>query len=311
MSRLVELSPEEYSPSAFAKFDPAGGFSIDNARAMMWMSQLAYEAYLPGPSATIQTVGDVWKFTSVAPFTKKQVGLKASYDTCGVIGEREKAVVLAFAGTDPAVWETVITDFTLHQGEETHAGFQAAADAVMGEVAQAVALSQAGAKPLFITGHSLGAAVAALTALAAVNKGANLAAVYGFGMPRAGNKDFHAHYTAALGERTFRFVHGLDIVARVPPSIVPGISDFRHVGHVFQCASGGKFIDARPLSDLEADDPPFAAELINAVTAGLGALAAAHIFSPRGPGAFGPLFRFLPQPIRDHLQDRYWVALTP
>src|SRR6185369_11557644 len=49
MSRLVEISPDEYSPTAFAKFDPAGGFSLDNARAMMWMSQLAYEAYRPGP----------------------------------------------------------------------------------------------------------------------------------------------------------------------------------------------------------------------------------------------------------------------
>ncbi len=311
MSRLVQLPPGDYSPTAFAKFDPAGGFSIDNARAMMWMSQLAYEAYQQGPSATIQTVGNLWKFTSVVPFTKTQVSIKASYDTCGVIGEREKAVVLAFAGTDPAVWETVITDVTLRRGADTHAGFQAAADAVKAEVAQAIALSQAGAKPLFITGHSLGAAVAALTALAAVGQGANPAAVYGFGMPRIGNANFHTDYTKALGERTFRFVHGLDIVARIPPSIVPGISDFRHVGHVFQCASGGKFVDAGPLSDLDADDPPFAPELLNTVTAGLGALAAGHIFSPSGPGSFGPLFRFLPQPIRDHLQDRYWTALTP
>ena len=30
-----------------------------------------------------------------------------------------------------------------------------------------------------------------------------------------------------------------------------------------------------------------------------------------GLGTFGPLFKYLPQPIRDHLQDRYWTALTP
>ena len=312
MSRLVQIPPEAYSPTAFAEFNPAAGFSIPNARAMMWMSQLAYEAYQGGPSATIETVGKtMWKFTSVVPFAKHQISIKASYDTCGVIGDRPNAVVLAFAGTDPAVWETVITDVTLRRGEDTHAGFQAAADAVKAEVAQAIALSQAGAKPLFITGHSMGAAVAALTALAAVRQGANPAAVYGFGMPRTGNANFHTNYTKALGERTFRFVHGLDIVARIPPSIVPGISDFHHVGHVFQCENGRKFIDARPLSDLESDAPALEPELINTVTAGLGALVAGQFFSPPGPGAFGPLFRFLPQPIRDHLQDRYWVALTP
>jgi hypothetical protein len=308
MSRLVEISAEEYSPSAFAKFDASGGFSIDNARAMMWMSQLAYEAYRPGPSATIQTVGDVWKFTSVVPFAKKQIGFKATYDTCGVVGERDKAVVIAFAGTDPGVWETIITDFTLRPGGDTHAGFQAAADAVREEVAQAVARSRAAAKPLFITGHSLGAAIAAIAAL---DGDAQPAAVYGFGMPRPGNQSFHARYTAALGDRTFRFVHGLDIVARVPPSILLGTTGFCHVGRMFQCASGGKFDGAVAPSGLDSDDPPCAPELRTIVTAGLGALAAGHFFLPAGPGAFGSLFRFLPQPIRDHLQDRYWVALTP
>jgi len=308
MSRLVEISPEEYSPTAFAKFDPAGGFSLVNARAMMWMSQLAYEAYRPGPSATIQTVGDLWKFTSVIPFTKKQVSLKASYDTCGVIGERDKAVIIAFAGTDPGVWQTIITDFTLRPGGDTHAGFQAAADAVRGEVTQAVALSRAGGKPLFITGHSLGAAIAAIAAL---DGDAKPAAVYGFGMPRPGDAHFHARYTPVLGDRTFRFVHGLDLVARVPPSILLGTSGFRHVGHMFQCASGGKFDGAAQPTGLDSDDPPFAPELSNVLTAGLGALAAGHFFSPPGPGSFGSLFRFLPQPIRDHLQDRYWAALTP
>src|SRR5712671_6400290 len=131
MSRLVQIPPEAYSPTAFAEFNPAAGFSIPNARAMMWMSQLAYEAYQGGPSATIETVGKtMWKFTSVVPFAKHQISIKASYDTCGVIGDRPNAVVLAFAGTDPAVWETVITDVTLRRGEDTHAGFQAAADAV-------------------------------------------------------------------------------------------------------------------------------------------------------------------------------------
>jgi hypothetical protein len=309
MSRLVQLPPEAYSPTAFAEFKPAGGFSIPNARAMMWMSQLAYEAYQPDQPATIQAVGNTkWHFTSVVPFAKQKVSLRANYDSCGVIGEREDAIVLAFAGTDPGVWQTVITDVTLRPDTHTHAGFQDAANAVGEEVAQAIALSQSRAKPLFITGHSLGAAVAAIAAL---DQGANPAAVYGFGMPRPGDADFHMRYTNALGDRTFRFVHGLDIVARVPPSILPGTSGFKHVGHLFECASDGKFVDAAPRSDLASDAPPFAPELINTVTAAFGALAAGHLFSPPGPGPFGSVFKFLPRPIRDHLQDRYWTALTP
>jgi triacylglycerol lipase len=198
------------------------------------------------------------------------------------------------------VWETIITDFKLRPDGDTHAGFQDAADAVKDVVAQAIALSRAGAKPLFLTGHSLGAAIAAIVAL---DQDARPAAVYGFGMPRPGNARFHARYTAALGERTFRFVHGLDIVARAPPSILLGTSGFRHVGHMFQCASGGKFDGAAPPAGLESDDPPFGPEPSDILTAGLAALAAGQFLAPLGPGPFGSLFQFLPQPIRDHLQD--------
>src|SRR3979411_162127 len=132
MRRRVPLPASDYSPTAFARFDPIGGFSIDNARAMMWLSQLAYEAYQPDQPATIQAVGKLWGFTRVMPFAKRKVSFKASYDTCGLIGERDKAVILAFAGTDPGVWETVITDFTLRPGGDTHAGFQDAARAPPG-----------------------------------------------------------------------------------------------------------------------------------------------------------------------------------
>jgi len=308
MSRLVQLPVSDYSPTAFVGFDPAKAFSIDNARAMMWMSQLAYEAYPHGPSATIQTVAkDKWEFTNVIPFEKPQVSFKATYDTCGIIGERDKAVILAFAGSDPGVWETIITDFNLLPRGDTHPGFQDAADAVKAVVKQAIELSRPGGKPLFLTGHSLGAAIAAIAAL---DQDARPAAVYGFGMPRPGNARFHERYTAALGDRTFRFVHGFDIVARVPPSILLG-TGYRHVGHMFQCASGGKFDDAVPPAGLESDDPPFGPEPRDILAAALAELAAREFLAPPGPGPFGSLFQFLPRPIRDHLQDQYWTALTP
>ncbi len=46
MSILVELPENQYSTSAFVKFDPSAGFAIGTARAMAWMSQLAYETRL-------------------------------------------------------------------------------------------------------------------------------------------------------------------------------------------------------------------------------------------------------------------------
>jgi hypothetical protein len=44
---------------------------------------------------------------------------------------------------------------------------------------------------------------------------------------------------------------------------------------------------------------------------GLAGLFSGHVLGPVGPGTFGVLFPLLPTPIRDHLQDSYWKALTP
>ena len=46
MSTFVEIAPDEYDPAAFKGFEPsAAGFDIANARALMWLSQLAYETH--------------------------------------------------------------------------------------------------------------------------------------------------------------------------------------------------------------------------------------------------------------------------
>jgi triacylglycerol lipase len=308
MSKLVQIPQSEYDPDAFASFDPSKGFALGNARALMWLSQLAYETYEPSQPEKIAAVAPAWQFETLVPFCHRKVGIRASYNTCGLLGECPAAVVIAFAGTDPAVWQTVITDFTLRLGGDTHAGFQAAADAVRPEIDKAIALSRAAQKPLLMAGHSLGGAIAALAASRAADQGAAPAAVYGFGMPRVGNARFHAHYTAALGERTFRLVHGIDIVPTVPPSIL----GFRHVGRMLDCASGGSFAgDMMALSSPEADDPLFTGGLQAAVSATFANLALGKILSPIGPGSAGTLFALLPQPIRDHLPDRYWTALTP
>src|SRR4051812_4310608 len=97
MSTFVELAADQYAPSAFGDFESeAIDFTIGNARAMMWMSQLAYET---GRLRTIETVGNRWGFTAITPFIRHKIGIPASFDTCGIIGEREDAAVLAFAGT--------------------------------------------------------------------------------------------------------------------------------------------------------------------------------------------------------------------
>ena len=66
--------------------------------------------------------------------------------------------------------------------------------------------------------------------------------------------------------------------------------------------SGEKFSSA-PVSDIDLDQPDLG------LVDGLKSVLSGNLSALPGPGPFGPLFQFLPQPIRDHLQDRYWTAL--
>jgi triacylglycerol lipase len=304
MSTFVEIDPSEYDKNAFADFDAStGDFRIGNARALMWLSQLAYEAHRK------ETIDEValtkWGFTFVGPFVRPKTSVEDSYETCGIIGERAGAVILAFAGTDPGVWQNLATDAAVlpRTNSDIHDGFLMAAEAVSGDIDDAVERAHKSQKPLFIGGHSLGAALAALAAVRTAANGSPPRAVYGFGMPRVGGEQFRTDY-GDLGKVTYRLVHGIDLVARVPPSV----TGFRHVGRVLQCKAGAKFVDTPPV---DSDEPLFSRQLSGSVRRLFSNLLAGRIFSPVGPGTFAPVFRFIPPEIRDHLQDSYWKALTP
>jgi hypothetical protein len=131
MTSFVEILPEEYDADAFKDFDAStADFTIGNARALMWFSQLAYEAHRKD---TIKAVRTKWDFTSATPFTRSKTDLKNSFETCGLIGERDDAVILAFAGTDPGVWQNLVTDFTPvpQEGSDIHNGFLVATNRML------------------------------------------------------------------------------------------------------------------------------------------------------------------------------------
>jgi triacylglycerol lipase len=333
MSDFVQFPLADYDKAGFEKFDGrVSAFALKNAYAMMWFAQLAYEVDTSGANSTaakIDTIRGFWKFNPVTTFRAQTGGIPVSFNTTGVFGERADAVVLAFAGTDPAVWETLATDFNPPIGpSHTHVGFQAAMDAVRNDIDAAVALSRASGKPLFIAGHSLGGALAGLAALRAAEGDQAPRAVYVFGMPRAGDKDFRDAYNAKLGNVTYRLAHGRDIVSRVPPSWVK----YCHVGRAALCATGAKFAEGSMSAGLsDAPDIPrnIVGGLITSITGGgffqfagdalMGRVrspadvfaALSKVVQPAGHGPLGESFRFLPPEIREHLQDEYIDALKP
>ena len=93
-----------------------------------------------------------------------------------------------------------------------------------------------GPRALWITGHSLGAALATLAAERAVrDAGFAVQGVYTYGSPRVGDTEFKQHYEAlGLNAKTFRILHGIDIAQKLFPG-----ATYTHVGQLKYIDSGG------------------------------------------------------------------------
>lgn len=165
--------------------------------------QFAADAYSPHPSNSSDC----------------QVVENEATDTRVVIYTSATDIVVAFRGTaDIRNW---LTDVDARMVElwplgesapKVHAGFSNALDSVFRQlIAIFYPLKM---RRLWLTGHSLGGALAMLAA--ARYFGATLAGVYTFGQPRVGNAAFRDAYNKALGTRTFRVVHHRDIVPHLP-----------------------------------------------------------------------------------------------
>lgn len=153
---------------------------------------------------------------------------------CYVV-EFDDWILLAFRGTQiDRFWESIVDwsfDFRVAlvpdgRGHWVHAGFHDAVNDVWVNVEQHLRSLQGtrAARPLWITGHSLGAALATVAAsrCAAQTDHLGLRATYTFGSPRVGD----ATFAADIPGEVFRWQNNSDIVTSVP---LEGI--YSHAGH--------------------------------------------------------------------------------
>ncbi|XP_058182100.1 uncharacterized protein LOC131300340 isoform X1 [Rhododendron vialii] len=154
-----------------------------------------------------------------------------------------KRLVVAFRGTEQVRWKDLRTDLMLvpaglnperiggdfKQEVQVHSGFLSAYDSVRTRILflikQAVAYIDDGVKPLnkwhiYVTGHSLGGALATLLALELsssqlAKEGAVSVSMYNFGSPRVGNNKFAEVYNEKVKD-SWRVVNHRDIIPTIP-----------------------------------------------------------------------------------------------
>jgi triacylglycerol lipase len=246
-------------------FEPhATSFSKANAQILAQASAMAY-----------REPAQCGKWATVSGFTGP-FDVFDNADTQGFVAESADAIIVAFRGTQPNRPMDWFVDFRAtpgawdHNVGHVHDGFYSALRKVWGvtlangEILPRRLLNR-GNKTIWITGHSLGGALAELCAAQAlfVSK-IPVQGVYTFGQPRVGNNDFAAAVDAKLGSGIFRFINDRDIVPRVPLFTM----GFCHYGgqHAFDHA--GKASSAESAVETMKDALTFAKGAFNLQIAG-------------------------------------------
>jgi hypothetical protein len=178
----------------------------------MWMSWWALRSEEPATEALFLTLGFDHYFTIDAP----AAGLQA------IVAGGPDRVVVAFRGSQEIVdWVTNL-DFALidapgPQPGRAHRGFSRALDTAWMDLEAAIVSAGGTDRPIWITGQSLGGALAIQAAARLQGAGYTLAPVYAFANPRVGDTAFVTSIHAALQGRIHRYVNERDLVPRVPP----------------------------------------------------------------------------------------------
>ncbi|MDJ0898451.1 MAG: alpha/beta hydrolase [Xenococcus sp. MO_188.B8] len=208
-------------------------YKPENAYWMAYFSSLAYKKQSktdPTPDTNkilAELKSKDQNFLTVEGFNRES--------SQAIIIQHEDYVVAAFRGTDELVdWIDNIKAFPT-QGPlgKVHSGFYNAfldvwkLEKMWEKIKQLQNRGQGKIKrPLWITGHSLGGAIATIAAAWLAEQKITLYGVYTYGQPRCGDESFQIAFDSKLGKKFFRFQNNNDIVTRVPSRLM----GYEHVG---------------------------------------------------------------------------------
>ncbi len=240
------------SPAAFPRLTPGPGgnsqppfaslpvpsavnsqFSLATARVLAHWSQRAYaESDLCDPATDthvlVRLIGDE-PSPSLPQCDSSGAGRGRLVPGCSL------CIIVAFRGTaslrnfieDAECWKVRVAAGSVHSGfYRCLLGIEAELTRRILALGAGTSSSPLQARPIFVTGHSLGGAIAALFASRWTNPSYPIAQTCTFGQPRVGDKPWADHFTALHGSKTFRVINEDDLIPRLP-GVLAG---FRHAG---------------------------------------------------------------------------------
>jgi len=190
----------------------ATAFSFKNAAFLAEASDLVYKSQEDYIKALKE-----WGFSEIYPLDKKE--------TQGFVAKNENLILVVFRGTEQTKIEDILVDALAWQANsrmgKIHFGFFNALKFVWKDLLKALKKLRDNNQPIWISGHSLGGALATLAAarLEYKRQPYEIKGLYTFGKPRVGDKDFRAKFDQLLGGRAFRVTNYKDPVSIIPFSL--------------------------------------------------------------------------------------------
>ena len=165
----------------------------------------------------------------------------------GARRDADGTVILAFRGTRPDSIKNLLTDARANlvpwpeSAGRVHSGFATAARSLLPRISQRMESTRPDPNNFILAGHSLGAALATLTATTC-----RPAWLVTLGSPRVGDAAFAATVRAA---KTVRLVDCCDLVTEMPPPI----DGYEHIRPPTYLTASGRVIE-NPADELVAKD---------------------------------------------------------
>ena len=145
MSEFVKKDRSAYPKHALDGFPMSKQFNLVSARALMWLSQLAYET---DEESKVDSILNDWQLTKLGFETNDPGTGLPPHSACVVVAEGQGATFVTFAGSDPLKFQDWITNFdAMPSPQNLHTGFEKAVETVLPHIQVALGKRAAPSQP--------------------------------------------------------------------------------------------------------------------------------------------------------------------
>ena len=209
---------------------------LDIARQAVHIAALAYV-----PANEVPAITSSW-----APAAQTTIVAVGPYQA--VVIMTDDVAFVGFRGTDNA--KNWVKNFKFLPAKTplgvVHAGFMDAYRALQPGVMRALADAHDGSRPIWLTGHSLGGAIAMLQAVDLHEAKLELGGVVTFGQPPVGFANFADGWEASPPGRLLRFVNHRDAVPEITGPVALPWASLTHAGQLRYFDTTGALHSERP-----------------------------------------------------------------